>query len=69
LSTVLAREVVPRVRSKEKGDLLKGSECGSLKGLVGKEVGEGRDDGMALGGEVGADKNHVEFVNPGVWGQ
>jgi hypothetical protein len=38
LSTVLAREVVPRVRSKEKGDLLKGSECGSLKGIVGKEV-------------------------------
>jgi hypothetical protein len=33
-------------------------------GIVGKEVGEGRDNGVALGGAVGAGKNHnhVEFV-------
>jgi hypothetical protein len=65
LSTVLAREVLPRVRSKEKGDLWKGCECGAGEGIVGKEVGEGRDNGVALGGAVGAGKNHVEFRHPG----
>ena len=54
--------------SKEKGDLLKGSECGSLKGIVGKEVGEGRDYVVSLGGVVGAGKDHVEFVTEGVGG-
>jgi hypothetical protein len=68
LSTVLAREVVPRVRSKKKGDLLKGCECGAGKGIVSKEVGEGRDYGVALGGAVGAGKDHVEFVTEGVGG-
>ena len=68
LSPVLARDVVPRVRSKEKGDLLKGCECGTGKGVAGKEVGEGRDKGVALGGAVGAGKNHVEFVTQGVGG-
>jgi hypothetical protein len=57
---------VPRVRSKEKGDLLKGCECGARKGIVGKKVGEGRDNGVALGGLVGAGKNHVELVIQGV---
>jgi hypothetical protein len=65
LSTVLAREVVPRVLSQEKGDLLKGCECGVGKGITGKEVGEGRDDGVALGGAVGAGKNHVKFFADG----
>ena len=64
--TVFAREVVPRVRSKEKGDLLKGCECGARKGIVSKEVGEGRNNGVALGGSVGAGKNHVELVIQGV---
>ena len=68
MSPVLARDVVPRVRSKEKGDLLKGCECGTGKGVAGKEVGEGRDNGVALGGAVGAGKNHVEFVTQGVGG-
>ena len=28
---------------------MKGCECGAGKGIVGKEVGEGRDKGVALG--------------------
>ena len=46
--------------------MLKGCECDTGKGVVGKEVGEGRDNGVALGGAVGAGKNHVEFVTDGV---
>ncbi len=57
---------MPRVRSKEKGDLLKGCECGTRKGIVSKEVGEGRDNGVALRGAVGAGKNHKELVTRGV---
>ena len=66
--TVLAREVVPRVRGKEKGDVLKWCERCAGEGIVGDEVGEGRDYGVALGGVVGADKDHVEFVTEGVGG-
>jgi hypothetical protein len=51
-----------------KGDLLKGCECGAGKGIVSKEVGEGRDDEVALGGAVGTGKNHVEFVTESVVG-
>ena len=43
LITVLAREVVPRVRGKEKGDVLKGCERCAGEGIVGEGVGEGRD--------------------------
>ena len=68
MSTVLAREVVPRVLSQEKGDLLKGCERGAGKGILGKKVGEGRDDGLPLGSAVGAGKNDVEFVTQGVGG-
>jgi hypothetical protein len=68
LVTVFARELVPRVRSKEKGDLLMGCERGAGKGIVGKEVGEGRGYGVALGGVVGAGKDHMEFVTEGVGG-
>ena len=32
------------------------------KGIVGEEVGEGRDYGLALGGVVGACKDHMELV-------
>jgi hypothetical protein len=67
LVTVVAREVVPRVRSQE-GDLLMGCERGLGKGIVGKEVGEGRDYVVSLGGVVGAGKDHVEFVTEGVGG-
>ena len=66
--TVFAREVVPRVRSKEKGDLLMGCERGAGKGIVGMEVGEGRGYGVALWGVVGAGKDHMEFVTEGVGG-
>ena len=66
--TVLAREVVRRVRSKEKGDLLKRFECGAGKAIVAEEVGEGRNYGVALGGVVGAGKDHVELVTEGVGG-
>jgi hypothetical protein len=60
LVTVLAGEVVPRVRGEEEGDLLEWCECGADEGVVSKEVGawEGRDDGGA----------HVEFVTQGVEG-
>jgi hypothetical protein len=68
LVTVFAREVVPRVRSKEKGDLLMGCERGAGKGIVSKEVGEGRGYGVALWGVVGAGKDHMEFVTEGVGG-
>ena len=54
--------------SKEKGDLLKGCERGAGKGILGKKVGEGRDDGLPLGSAVGAGKNDVEFVTQGVGG-
>jgi hypothetical protein len=43
LVTVVAKEVVPRVRSKEKGDLLIRCERDAGKGIVGEEVGEDRD--------------------------
>ena len=43
-------------------------ECGAGKDIVSKEMGEGRDDGVALGGAVGAGRNHVEFVTEGVGG-
>jgi hypothetical protein len=65
---VVAREVVPRVRSKEKGDLLIRCERDAGKGIVGEEVGEDRDYGESLGGVVGAGKDHVEFVTEGVGG-
>jgi hypothetical protein len=69
LITVLAREVVPRVRGKEKGDVLKWCERCAGEGIVGDEVGEGRDYGVALGGVVvGAGKDHVEFITVGVGG-
>jgi len=68
LVTILVREVVPRVRSTEKGDLLMGCEDGAGKGIVGEEVGEGRDYGVAEGGVVGAGKDHMEFVTEGVGG-
>ena len=42
---VLAGEMVPRFRSKDKGDLLMGCERGAGKGIVGEVVGEGRDYG------------------------
>jgi hypothetical protein len=48
--------------------LLMGCERGAGKGIVGKEVGEGRDYGVALGGVVGAGKDHMEFVTEGVGG-
>jgi hypothetical protein len=51
-----------------KGDLLMGCERGAGKSIVGEEVGEGRDYGVALGGVVGAGKDHVEFVTEGVGG-
>ena len=53
LITVLVREVVPRVRGKEKGDVLKGYERSAGEDIVGEEVGEGRDYGVAVGGVVG----------------
>jgi hypothetical protein len=34
-----------------------GCERGAGKGIVGEEVGEGRDYGVALGGVVGAGKD------------
>jgi hypothetical protein len=46
--------VAPRVRSEEEGDLLKWCERSAGEGIVGEEVGEGRDDGGAQGGAVGA---------------
>jgi hypothetical protein len=39
LVTVLAGEVVPRVRGEEEGDLLEWCECGADEGVVSKEVG------------------------------
>jgi hypothetical protein len=49
-----------------KGRLVEG---GAGKGMVNKEVGEDRDDGVKLRGAGGAGKNHVEFVTEGVGGQ
>ena len=45
-----------------------GCEDGAGKGIVGEEVGEGRDYGVAEGGVVGAGKDHMEFVTEGVGG-
>ena len=47
---------------------MKGCERGAGKGILGKKVGEGRDDGLPLGSAVGAGKNDVEFVTQGVGG-
>jgi hypothetical protein len=38
LITILAREMVPRIRGKKKGDVLKGCERGAGEGIVGEEV-------------------------------
>jgi hypothetical protein len=43
LITILARGVVPRIRGKNKGDVLKGCERRAGEGIVGEEVGEGRE--------------------------
>jgi hypothetical protein len=56
LVTVVAREVVPTVQSKENGDLPIGCEHGAGKSIVGEEVtvAEGRDYEVVLEGVVGA---------------
>ena len=56
-----------RVRGEEEGDLLKWCERGAGDGIVGEEVREGRNDGGAMGGAVGAGSRGVR--HPGLGGQ
>ena len=51
------------------GDLLEGCDRGPGVCEVGEEEGEGRDDGVARAGAVGAGEDHVELVARGQWGQ